>query len=73
MEIANEIGPCPPSRMTEGCCRTLMSAVARRLRRRCEIVQNDRGGITARLVFPATDGQSQRPPTRRAKGKQAAA
>jgi two-component sensor histidine kinase len=48
-----------------GVGRTLMTAFARQLRGRAELVRNARGGITARLVFPT--------PAAAAPGNQAAA
>ena len=53
LEISDDGGREAPAEVGEGVGRTLMTAFARQLRGRCEIVQNDRGGITARLVFPA--------------------
>jgi two-component sensor histidine kinase len=57
LEISDDGGKGPPAEMGEGVGRTLMAAFARQLRGRCEIVQNERGGITARLVFPAPGSQ----------------
>jgi two-component sensor histidine kinase len=53
LEIADDGGRSDAAQMGEGVGRTLMSAFARQLRGRCEIVRNDHGGITARLMFPA--------------------
>jgi len=60
LEISDEGGKGgPPPELTEGVGRTLMTAFARQLRGRCEVAPNAKGGITARLVFPAPEGQSQ--------------
>ncbi len=78
LEITDDGGKGPPAQVGEGVGRTLMTAFARQLRGRCEIVQNARGGITARLVFP-TPGEHGRPsdsdtgPTHPDGGNQAAA
>jgi two-component sensor histidine kinase len=55
---------------SSGVGRTLMTAFARQLRGRAELVRNDNGGVTARLIFP-TPAAEQAPP--RARGNQAAA
>jgi two-component sensor histidine kinase len=57
--------------VASGVGRTLMTAFARQLRGRAEVVRNDRGGVTARLLFPTPSldtGDSAR-----ARGNQAAA
>jgi two-component sensor histidine kinase len=81
LEISDDGGAGTPGQMGEGVGRTLMTAFARQLRGRCEIVQNARGGVTARLVFPAREA-SPRPtggsdpsiaPPRHPNGNQAAA
>jgi two-component sensor histidine kinase len=67
LEISDEGGRQRPAEMAEGVGRTLMTAFARQLRGRCEIVQNAAGGVTARLVFPAPEGRAQvgqQPPPR---------
>jgi two-component sensor histidine kinase len=61
LEISDDGGRGVPAQMGEGVGRTLMTAFARQLRGRCEIVQNERGGISARLVFPAPEAHP-RPP-----------
>jgi two-component sensor histidine kinase len=78
LEIADDGGRGLPAQVGEGVGRTLMTAFARQLRGRFEILQNDHGGITARLVFPApgehgrtSDTAPDAPPT--PKGNQAAA
>jgi two-component sensor histidine kinase len=53
LEIADDGGKALAAQMGEGVGHTLMTAFARQLRGRCEIAQNDRGGISARLIFPA--------------------
>ena len=59
LEIADDGGRGAPATMGEGVGRTLMTAFARQLRGRCEILQNARGGITARLLFPLPEGLPQ--------------
>jgi two-component sensor histidine kinase len=71
LEISDEGGRGQPPELTEGVGRTLMIAFARQLRGRADIAPNARGGVTARLVFPAPEGQIQ--PKRPAKKDQAAA
>jgi two-component sensor histidine kinase len=59
-----------------GVGRTLMTAFARQLRGRVELVRNARGGVTARLIFP-TPAADNLPPegatSQSAQGNQAAA
>ena len=72
LEISDD-GDAPPDALTtSGVGRTLMTAFGRQLRGRSEVVRNDQGGITARLIFPTPmDEQAgRRPPAR---GNQAAA
>jgi two-component sensor histidine kinase len=59
LEISDEGGRGQPPELTEGVGRTLMTAFARQLRGRADIAPNSRGGVTARLVFPAPEGQTQ--------------
>ena len=59
LEISDEGGRGRPPELTEGVGRTLMTAFARQLRGRAEIAPNTRGGVTARLVFPAPEGPLQ--------------
>jgi two-component sensor histidine kinase len=66
LEISDEGGRGQPPELTEGVGRTLMTAFARQLRGRADIAPNTRGGITARLVFPAPEGQIQAKPPRKA-------
>ena len=55
--------------VSSGVGRTLMTAFARQLRGRAELVRNRSGGVTARLIFP-TPAADRVPPQR---GNQAAA
>jgi two-component sensor histidine kinase len=71
LEISDEGGKGAPAEMGEGVGRTLMTAFARQLRGRFEVIQNNRGGITARLAFPAPEGQIQAR-VKRPKAEQAA-
>jgi two-component sensor histidine kinase len=65
LEISDDGGKeGAPAEMTEGVGRTLMSAFARQLRGRAEILPNARGGITARLIFPAPEASHQPKPSR---------
>ena len=59
LEVSDEGGRGQPPELTEGVGRTLMTAFARQLRGRAEIAPNTRGGVTARLVFPAPEGPLQ--------------
>ena len=56
-------GPATPRSTGAGVGRTLMTAFARQLRGRVELVPNDAGGVTARLIFPtpAADAAKRRP------------
>ena len=49
-----------------------MTAFARQLRGRAELVRNAQGGITARLIFPTPGRRDRSEPARRS-GNQAAA
>jgi two-component sensor histidine kinase len=60
----------------KGVGRTLMTAFARQLRGRAELVRNERGGVTARLIFPTPSADDAAPgpaPEGQAQGNQAAA
>ncbi|HEX2559165.1 sensor histidine kinase [Phenylobacterium sp.] len=58
LEIADD-GTAPEEALVaSGVGRTLMTAFARQLRGRSELVQNAAGGITARLIFPAPTPES---------------
>jgi two-component sensor histidine kinase len=55
LEIADD-GKAPDDALvTSGVGRTLMTAFARQLRGRAELVRNAKGGITARLIFPSPE------------------
>jgi len=56
--------------MSSGVGRTLMTAFARQLRGRAELIRNEAGGVTARLIFPTPSVERVTPPAR---GNQAAA
>jgi two-component sensor histidine kinase len=66
LEIADDGQPPEGALSATGVGRTLMTAFARQLRGRAEIAPNARGGVTARLVFPAPEGQIQAKPPRKA-------
>ncbi|WP_293380608.1 sensor histidine kinase [Phenylobacterium sp. SCN 70-31] len=69
LEICDD-GEAPDDALVaSGVGRTLMTAFARQLRGRAELVRNSEGGITARLIFPTPTAD--RPAT--ARGNQAAA
>jgi len=57
---------------TSGVGRTLMTAFARQLRGRAEVVRNEAGGVTARLIFPTPAADALKPAGASA-GNQAAA
>jgi len=72
LEICDD-GVAPDDALVaSGVGRTLMTAFGRQLRGRSELVRNELGGITARLIFPtpAAEGLARSAP---AKGNQAAA
>jgi two-component sensor histidine kinase len=72
LEISDD-GEAPEDALvTSGVGRTLMTAFARQLRGRAELVRNAQGGITARLIFPTPTAEAPQP-ERIAKGNQAAA
>ena len=58
------------SLVASGVGRTLMTAFARQLRGRAELIRNPKGGVTARLVFPTPSADAQ---PAAAQGNQAAA
>jgi two-component sensor histidine kinase len=72
LEISDD-GMAPEDALvTSGVGRTLMTAFGRQLRGRAELVRNEKGGITARLIFPTPSADATvRPPP--ASGNQAAA
>ncbi|WP_334161128.1 sensor histidine kinase PhyK [Phenylobacterium sp.] len=70
LEISDD-GEAPDDALTaSGVGRTLMTAFARQLRGRAELVRNPQGGITARLIFPTLGAETPSPVTA---GNQAAA
>ncbi|MET3526906.1 sensor histidine kinase PhyK [Phenylobacterium koreense] len=72
LEISDD-GDAPENALaTSGVGRTLMTAFGRQLRGRSEVFRNEKGGITARLIFPTpTDEAAGRQD--RGRGNQAAA
>ena len=52
LEISDDGNAPEDALSTSGVGRTLMTAFGRQLRGRAELVRNEKGGITARLVFP---------------------
>ncbi len=61
LEISDDGAPADEALTATGVGRTLMTAFARQLRGRSEVLRNATGGITARLVFPtpAIDAEPQ--------------
>ena len=57
LQIADD-GPGDAPRVASGVGRTLMTAFARQLHGRSEILANEWGGTTARLIFPIPDAQT---------------
>jgi two-component sensor histidine kinase len=71
LEICDDGAASGDPTASSGVGRTLMTAFARQLRGRAELVRNEKGGITARLLFPTpTIAESE---NRTAGGNQAAA
>jgi two-component sensor histidine kinase len=52
LEISDDGEPGENALVSSGVGRTLMTAFARQLRGRAELVRNEQGGVTARLLFP---------------------
>lgn len=52
LDISDDGDVDPGDLLSPGVGRTLMTAFARQLRGRAELVRNDAGGVTARLIFP---------------------
>ncbi len=52
LEISDDGQAAEDALTSSGVGRTLMTAFARQLRGRSELVRNDNGGVTARLLFP---------------------
>jgi two-component sensor histidine kinase len=74
LEISDD-GDAPTDALTtSGVGRTLMTAFGRQLRGRSEVVRNEKGGITARLIFPTPlEEHANRRTGAPARGNQAAA
>jgi two-component sensor histidine kinase len=72
LEISDDGEPDENALTASGVGRTLMTAFARQLRGRAELVRNDLGGVTARLLFPTPAADAPRPEDASA-GNQAAA
>ncbi len=72
LEISDDGAAPEDALVSSGVGRTLMTAFARQLRGRAELVRNEQGGITARLIFPTPAADAPRPKAV-AKGNQAAA
>jgi two-component sensor histidine kinase len=75
LEIADDGQPPEGALSSSGVGRTLMTAFARQLRGRAELVRNPEGGVTARLIFPTPtlDARQEDIGDARAGGNQAAA
>lgn len=71
LEISDDGDAPEDALVTSGVGRTLMTAFGRQLRGRAEVVRNEKGGITARLVFPTPTAELA--VKRAAAGNQAAA
>ncbi|WP_394761914.1 sensor histidine kinase [Phenylobacterium sp.] len=72
LEISDDGEAGETALTASGVGRTLMTAFARQLRGRAELVRNDAGGVTARLLFPTPAADVPRP-DETAAGNQAAA
>ncbi|HEY8573904.1 sensor histidine kinase [Phenylobacterium sp.] len=72
LEIADDGHAPEDALVASGVGRTLMTAFARQLRGRAELIRNPDGGITARLIFP-TPAAEAAPASSTASGNQAAA
>nr|WP_319417937.1 sensor histidine kinase [Phenylobacterium soli] len=59
LEISDDGETNDDSLANSGVGRTLMTAFARQLRGRTELVRNPRGGVTARLIFPNPGAEPQ--------------
>ncbi|HEX3700020.1 MAG TPA: sensor histidine kinase [Phenylobacterium sp.] len=71
LEISDDGQPADDALVSSGVGRTLMTAFARQLRGRAELVRNPAGGITARLIFPNPGARPEHPDAK--DGNQAAA
>ncbi|MBI1198795.1 MAG: sensor histidine kinase [Phenylobacterium sp.] len=65
LEIRDDGEPGEGALASSGVGRTLMTAFARQLRGRAELVRNSDGGVTARLVFPTPSAEPAPRATRR--------
>jgi two-component sensor histidine kinase len=72
LEISDDGEAGVDALVASGVGRTLMTAFARQLRGRAELVRNDMGGVTARLLFPTPAADAPQPQDSGA-GNQAAA
>ncbi len=72
LEISDDGAAGEDALVASGVGRTLMTAFARQLRGRSELVRNAQGGITARLIFPTPAADAPQP-DRAKSGNQAAA
>jgi len=72
LEISDDGEAAEDALGVSGVGRTLMTAFARQLRGRAELVRNAQGGITARLIFPTPAADAPQP-NRATPGNQAAA
>ena len=70
LEISDDGEASETALVSSGVGRTLMTAFARQLRGRAELVRNAEGGVTARLIFPTPSAERVPPPAR---GNRAAA
>ncbi len=61
LEISDDGKAADDALVASGVGRTLMTAFARQLRGRAELVRNEGGGVTARLLFPTPAADAQRP------------
>jgi two-component sensor histidine kinase len=61
LEISDDGEAAEDALVASGVGRTLMTAFARQLRGRAELVRNEGGGVTARLLFPTPAADAQRP------------
>ena len=73
LEICDDGGASEEALLAAGVGRTLMTAFARQLRGRAELVRSAAGGVTARLVFPTPSVSDDEPRAAPAPGNQAAA
>jgi two-component sensor histidine kinase len=72
LEISDDGEAAEDALASSGVGRTLMTAFAKQLRGRSELMRNAEGGITARLIFPTPAAETPQP-ARAGKGNQAAA